>query len=343
MTERDTNGRISFVFDSHSGYRHNRGMTSTKPLRVVVAINPSASFGRGGTVGPAVVQSLRGAGHDVTMLTEPSFAELAESAKKAVATKPDALVVVGGDGMVSLGTNVLAGSKVPLGIVPSGTGNDMSRGLGIPVGNTEAAIEYLLDALRRPPRVIDTGRVRHGDGEETWFACVLSAGFDAVVNERANQMRWPKGKSRYNLALLRELAMLNPIHYRLTLDGAVIDTDAMLVSVGNNTSMGGGMLVTPDALLDDGMFDVLVVQPLSRLATALSGYGVDGLVFDRTGLTGNFDIELQWTPENLRAISAGEGPSLFTALQEQLGLKLESARGPVEYLVIDSAELPTPD
>ena len=86
-----------------------------------------------------------------------------------------------------------------------------------------------------------------------------------------------------------------------------------------------------------------VAQPLSRLATALSGYGVDGLVFDRTGLTGNFDIELQWTPENLRAISAGEGPSLFTALQEQLGLKLESARGPVEYLVIDSAELPTPD
>lgn len=240
-------------------------MTSTKPLRIVVAINPSASFGRGSTVGPAVVQTLRGAGHDVTALTEPSYAELIEQAKKAVATKPDALVVVGGDGMVSLGTNLLVGTKIPLGIVPSGTGNDMARGLGIPVGNTEAAVTALLDALQRPPRVIDAGRVRHGE-TETWFACVLSAGFDAVVNERANLMRWPKGKSRYNLALLRELAMLKPIHYRLTFDGVTIETDAMLVSVGNNTSLGGGMLVTPDALLDDGEFDVLVVQPLSRLA-----------------------------------------------------------------------------
>lgn len=87
-------------------------------------------------------------------------------------------------------------------------------------------------------------------------------------------------------------------------------------------------------------------QPLARLATTLSGSGVEGIMVDRTGLTGNFDIELQWTPENLRSAAAavgGDGPSLFTALQEQLGLKLESSRGPVEYLVIDSAEQPSPD
>jgi diacylglycerol kinase (ATP) len=241
-------------------------MTSTGPLRIVVAINPTASFGRGRTVGPAVVQSLRGAGHEVTTLVEPTFLELVESAKKAVAERPDALVVVGGDGMVNLGVTVLAGTKVPLGLVPSGTGNDMARGLGIPVGNAEAAIEALLDALRRPPRIIDAGRVRNDAGQESWFACVLSAGFDAVVNERANLMRWPKGKSRYNLALLRELAMLRPIRYRLTVDGSEIETDAALISVANNTSFGGGMKVTPHALLDDGEFDVLVVQPLSRVA-----------------------------------------------------------------------------
>lgn len=241
-------------------------MTTTKPLRIVVAINPAASFGRGSTVGPAVVQSLRGAGHDVTTLVEPTFLELMESARDAVAAKPDALVVVGGDGMVNLAVHVLAGTRVPMGLVPSGTGNDMARGLGIPVGNTEAAIEALLVAIRRPPRIIDAGRVRGGEGEESWFACVLSAGFDAVVNERANLMRWPKGKSRYNLALLRELAMLKPIRYRLTMDGTVIETDAALISVANNVSLGGGMKVTPDALLDDGLFDVLVVLPLSRLA-----------------------------------------------------------------------------
>lgn len=241
-------------------------MTSTKPLRIVVAINPAASFGRGRAVGPAVVQSLRGAGHLVTSLTEPTFLELIESARNAVADKPDALVVVGGDGMVNLAAQVLAGTNVPFGLVPSGTGNDMARGLGIPIGNAEEAIEALLAALHRAPRIIDVGRVTNSSGQVSLFACVLSAGFDAVVNERANLMRWPKGKSRYNLALLRELAMLRPLRYRLTVDGTVVETDAVLISIANNTSFGGGMMVTPDALLDDGEFDVLVVQPLSRVA-----------------------------------------------------------------------------
>src|SRR5690606_36854405 len=95
---------------------------------------------------------------------------------------------------------------------------------------------------------------------------IFSAGFDAIVNERANHMTWPKGRQRCNLALLRELAALKPIHYRLELDDEVIESRAMLVAVANNTSFGGGMMVSPDALLDDGLFDVLIVQPLSRIA-----------------------------------------------------------------------------
>lgn len=241
-------------------------MTTTRPLRIVVAINPQASFGRSRAVGPAVVHTLRAAGHDVTSLTEPDYEQLRASAGTALATKPDALVVVGGDGMVNLGVNLVAGTGIPLGIVPSGTGNDMSRGLRIPVGNTEGAIDVLLEALGRPTRAIDAGYVTRGDGSTSWYACVLSAGFDAIVNERANLMRWPRGRQRYNLALLRELAALKPIRYRLELDGVASETDAVLVAVANNTSLGGGMLVTPDALLDDGLLDVLVVQPLSRTA-----------------------------------------------------------------------------
>lgn len=235
-------------------------------LRIVAAINPAASFGRGGDVGPAVVQSLRGSGHEVTALTEPTFDDLVTETRRAIARKPDALVVVGGDGMVSLAVNLIAGTKIPLGIVPAGTGNDVARGLGIPIGNTEAAIQLLLEALGRPPRVIDAALVRRPGEDDRWFAGVLSAGFDAVVNERANVMRWPRGKSRYNIAMLLELAMLRPIRYRLTLDGVASESPAVLVSVGNNTSIGGGMLVTPDALLDDGLLDVLVVEPLSRSA-----------------------------------------------------------------------------
>lgn len=240
-------------------------MTTTS-RRLVVAINPTASFGKGRDVGPAVVQTLRALGHDVTSLQEPDFEQLMESGRRAVATKPDALIVVGGDGMVNLGTNLVARTKVPLGIVPSGTGNDMARGLGIPFDNTEAAIEALVTALALPPRVIDAALVTSETEEPRWFACVLSAGFDAIVNERANQLTRPKGPSRYLVALGLELIKLKPIAYRLTLDGVHLETSGALISVGNNTSLGGGMKVTPDAKVDDGVLDVLVVQALGRLS-----------------------------------------------------------------------------
>jgi diacylglycerol kinase (ATP) len=243
---------------------------TTKSLSLVVAINPTASFGKGRDVGPAVVQTLRALGHEVTSLQEPDFEQLMESGRRAVAAKPDALVVVGGDGMVNLGANLVAKTKVPLGIVPSGTGNDMARGLGIPFDNTESAIRALVAALDRKPRPVDAGLVHYVDDDgaasERWFACVLSAGFDAIVNERANHMTRPRGASRYIVALGLELARLKPIHYRLVLDDSVIETTGALISVGNNVSLGGGMKVTPDAKVDDGLLDVLVVKALSRIS-----------------------------------------------------------------------------
>ncbi len=242
-------------------------MTTTRPRRLVVAINPTASFGRGSEVGPAVVSTLRGLGHDVVALTEPDVDQLRDSAAAAVARRPDALVVVGGDGMVNLGVNVLAGTRVPLGIVPSGTGNDTARTLGIPVGDAEAAIRSLADCLERAPRVIDAAHVRWAGGER-WYACMLSAGFDAIVNERANRMTWPRGASRYTIALLVELARLRSRRYRFVVDGVVVERDSVLVSVGNGVSLGGGMRVTPGALVDDGVLDLFIVHPLSRLSFA---------------------------------------------------------------------------
>lgn len=239
-------------------------MTSSSK-RIIVAINPNASFGRGREVGPAVVTTLRGLGHEVTSLIEPDFAQLLDATRVAVREKPDALVVVGGDGMINLGVQALEGSRVPLGIVPSGTGNDMARGLGIPIDDTEAAIEALAAALQRPARTIDAGAIGFAGGRSR-FACILSAGFDALVNERANRMTRPRGRSRYTIALLVELAKLRPIEYTLTLDGVVHRERALLVAVANNLSFGGGMKVAPDARLDDGLFDVVLVRPLGRLA-----------------------------------------------------------------------------
>lgn len=231
---------------------------------IAVAINPQASFGRRRGVGPAAVAALEAAGHRVHVLAQPNYELLRRETETIVAQEPlDALVVVGGDGMVSLGVNVVAETDVALGIVATGTGNDMARTLGLPIDDPDAAIAHLQDALSRPPRRIDLGKVRHGE-LVTWFGCVLSAGFDALVNERANRMTRPKGASRYTLSMVRELLTFRPIPYRIEIDGVASERSAMLISVANGRSIGGGMLITPDSELDDGMLDLFVVGAMSR-------------------------------------------------------------------------------
>ena len=240
-------------------------MTPSSPKRLVVAINPSARFGANKGVGSTMVERLRALGHEVVDLIEPSYQELIASAKREIATKPDALIVVGGDGMVNLGVNLVAGTGVPLGLIPAGTGNDMARSLGIPHENQQAALDVLIEALNHPARVIDAGMVTDARGEIRWFGCMLSAGFDSIVNERANTWRHPKGASRYTLAMLRELVTLKPIQYKITHDGETFESGGMMMSVGNGVSLGGGMNVTPTAILDDGLLDILVVGPLTRI------------------------------------------------------------------------------
>jgi diacylglycerol kinase (ATP) len=235
------------------------------PRRLLVAVNPAASFGRNRAVGPAVVERLIDEGHDVSMLREANFELLRREAESAFGQGGvEGVVVVGGDGMVSLGVNLVAQTGVPLGIVAAGTGNDLARGLGLPYDDPAAATDALVAALAREPRAIDAGSIRHGE-LRTWFAGVVSTGFDAVVNERANRMTRPRGPSRYTLALGRELATFRPRTYAITIDGVRREQRAMLVSVANNASLGGGMRIVPHADLADGRLDVFIVHPLSRI------------------------------------------------------------------------------
>ena len=97
-----------------------------------------------------------------------------------------------------------------------------------------------------------------------WWACVLGAGFDAAVNDRANRMSWPRGRRRYDLAVVAELGSYRPLPFVLHLDGERVEADAMLVALGNAPSYGGGMKVCPGAVMDDGLLEVVIVGPMSR-------------------------------------------------------------------------------
>ncbi|WP_300682051.1 YegS/Rv2252/BmrU family lipid kinase [Nocardioides sp.] len=203
-----------------------------------------------------VAEALGGAGIATTVVQGVDAADTTARLRATVESGIDGVVVLGGDGMVNIAIQVLAESDVPLGIIPMGTGNDTARALGLP-------LKSIADAAA----VVAAGRTRTIDlarSGERYFATVMAAGFDAAVNERANQMRWPRGQSRYSLAIVAVLAKFRPIPYTLELDGVTRRVDAMLVSIGNADSMGGGLKVTHGADLADGLLDVVLFTAVPR-------------------------------------------------------------------------------
>jgi len=217
---------------------------------IAVLANPHAGRGRHRAVLPLVLERLRAGGADVRLLDAPSRDGALDAARQAVGDGIGALVAAGGDGTVHLAFQAVAGTDTPLGVIPAGTGNDFAVETGLPRDPLAAADAILAGESRR----VDLARLDNG----LWFGAVFGAGFDAIVNERANRMRFPRGPRRYDLAIFAEMMRLRPRHYKMRLDGVVEEFEAVLVAVGNTASYGGGMRICPDADPTDGLLDVVI-------------------------------------------------------------------------------------
>jgi diacylglycerol kinase (ATP) len=233
--------------------------------RVAVLRNPAAGRGRHARTVAAALAALESDGRTVDILDAGTVEQAEDACRKAVAGGADALVAVGGDGTVHVGLQAIAGTSVGFGVIPAGTGNDFATAMGLP-SDVAAAGRVVSQALSDGrTRAIDLARIAGPDGYDRWFCAVLGAGFDALVNERANAMTWPKGRRRYDFAIFRELVALRPRRYRLTLDGETVEQDAVLVAIGNTPTYGGGMKMCPAADPTDGLLDVVIAGPISRL------------------------------------------------------------------------------
>lgn len=231
---------------------------------VAVLANPSASRGRHRGLLPTVVHRLAAGGHPVRVLAARTPAQAEAACRVAVANGAAALVAVGGDGTAHLALQAVAGTSVPFAVVPAGTGNDFAGATGFPA-DPLAAADAIAAALRHGcSHPIDLARTTAADGTQRWYGAVLAAGIDAIINERANRMRWPRGPRRYDLAILVELARLRPRRYTLRLDGVTHELDAVLVAVGNCARYGGGMRICPAADPTDGLLDVVVGGRFNR-------------------------------------------------------------------------------
>ncbi|WP_307864077.1 diacylglycerol kinase [Mycolicibacterium fortuitum] len=230
--------------------------------RVTVLTNPMSGHGNAPHAAERAVAQLQRRGIDVCAIVGTDAAHARRLVDEALDGGTDALVVVGGDGVISLALQALARGDVPLGIVPAGTGNDHAREYRLPTGDPEAAADVVADGHTE---IVDLGRIEDGAGAVKWFGTVMAAGFDSLVSDRTNRMRWPHGRMRYNVAMLAEISKLRLLPFRLTFDdGPEIKTDLTLAAFGNTRSYGGGMLICPGADHSDGLLDVTMITSASR-------------------------------------------------------------------------------
>ena len=224
-----------------------------------LVINPVSGQGRGTTIGTYVAGYLTQNKIEFTIVTGNSSVALSDHLKTFILKNPDCngVIAVGGDGLLHIILQIVVPAQIPFTIIPAGTGNDFVRTLGWDLNEVDVQLNQVTTTSPTP---IDLGLV---DGE--WFGAILSTGFDSIVNEKANTMQWPKGPMKYNAAIAIELPRFVPRHYEITLDDRTISTEAMLIAVANGRSYGAGMLVCPNANIGDGLFDVMVLHPVSKL------------------------------------------------------------------------------
>jgi len=228
----------------------------------LVVTNSSAGKGKAETLAQELINLLSNKNQKNELINCPTFEETNAKLDGAIQSNHyKYLVAVGGDGLVNLCLQKVAGKEIVLGVIPAGTGNDFARAVGF-YGKSVSEIFSII--LKSTPEKIDLGKVVTKSGDK-WFVQVLSTGFDAVVNSVANRMRWPKGKSKYTIATLIVLSKFRKIAYKIEIDNKILDQDVMLLSVANGECYGGGMRICPGASNSDGVFDILVVRPVSKL------------------------------------------------------------------------------
>lgn len=237
-------------------------MNRREIAKVIALTNPASGHGAAIEAAKVAIARLHHRGVQVVEIIGDDAQDARHLLGAALDKGADAVMVTGGDGVVSNALQVLAGTDVPMGIVAAGTGNDHAREFGLPTNDPRAAADIIVDGRTRS---IDLGRVRDGRGMDKWFGTVAATGFDSLVTDWANRMRWPHGRLRYYLAMLAELSQLRLLPFRLVLDETrEIDDAITLAAFGNTRSYGGGMLICPNADPTDGLLDITMVHEVSR-------------------------------------------------------------------------------
>ncbi len=217
-------------------------------------VNPAAGGDPAAKLIP-VARRLREAGAEVAVEYSRSLEHAGELARTAAA-KGDIVIAAGGDGMVGGLAGALTGVDGVLGILPAGRGNDFARQLGLPE-DPERLADLLLSA---EPRAIDAIEVTGGDGVTHIVMGGVYGGVDSVANVHINRLTRLPGSLAYYLGPLRAITTWRPVTYRITVDGETREERGYSVIAANSGYYGYGLHVAPDAEVDDGLLDIVILR-----------------------------------------------------------------------------------
>ncbi len=229
-------------------------------MRVIV--NPRAGRGRGEKLSRELERRLRTLGSPFSILETRFPGHATELAAQAAREGCSHLAVLGGDGTITEVVNGLVGSEVVLGLLSVGTGNDLARSLALPYNDLASSLRVVLNG-----RVgsIDVGR----DGDR-YFVSALGVGYPADVAAETNRLQWLKGPPAFFLAVYKALNRMRVAALRIELDDRVLEVDCTSLLIQNTPFTGGGLKMAPEAKLDDGLFDVVVIDSIGRLDLMLN-------------------------------------------------------------------------
>lgn len=220
--------------------------------RTPLLFNASAAKGRSGQW----LERLR-ALPALDVRISPDSENMEKEARQAADDGRERILVAGGDGSLHHAIRGLAGSDCALAIIPTGTGNDLARALGIELDPLKA-VEC---ALTAQPRRIDLGQVCGRN-----YVGVVGIGFDGEVAKCVNEMSgWPGGPLAYPYALIRTLWRFEAPLLRVEHEDGTYEGRAMFAVLANSPYFGGGMRIAPDARLDDGLLDLIILEEVPRL------------------------------------------------------------------------------
>jgi len=226
-------------------------------MKYLIILNPTSQRGRALELKDSLVSTLKGLGLDFTLHVSSSIADIVETVKKNLDNYEN-FISFGGDGTIHCMANILVNTDKNIGCIPMGSGNDIARNLNVPL-EMEDACRVLKNCHVKK---IDMGLING----KYYYLAVSGAGFDSVVNDLANNTKFPiNGPAKYTYAVYKTLLTYRSKKFHIKYDGTQRTVDAMFLVVGNMTSYGGGMKITPNADPEDGILDVCIIKRMSKL------------------------------------------------------------------------------